>query len=74
MGSGVVFDPPNGRDAEVAAAETALKEALQHPSPLLPDGATPWMHFVVIPILKAKDVFECSALGGSWSLLRICTP
>jgi hypothetical protein len=71
---GQVADPSVGGDTTLEAAERALKEALQHPSQVLPDGATPWMHFVLIPILNAKDVFECNALGGHWTLLRMCTP
>jgi len=69
-----VAAPSIGGDATLEAAERALKEALQHPSPILPDSATPWMHFVVLPILNAKDIFECNALGGHWSLLGMCMP
>ena len=72
--SAQVFDPPVGANATLQAAERALKEALLRPSGLLPDGGTPWMHFVVIPILEAKDVFECNALGGGWTLLGMCIP
>ena len=69
-----VLHPLPGGDATLDAGERALKHALQRPSPLLTGGATPWMHFIVLPILEAKDVFECNTRGGMWTLLRMCIP
>jgi hypothetical protein len=74
LASGQMANRPVEADTVLDAAQRSLKEALQHPSPALPDGATPWMHFVVIPMLNATNAFECNALGGRWMLLRMCLP
>lgn len=69
-----VVDPPVGKDSALEASENALKDALLPPSPSLPGGGSPWMHFVLKPILEARDIFDCHARGGAWSLLKMCIP
>jgi len=66
-------DPRVDADPTIDSAGRSLKEALLRPSPALPQGTTPWMDFVVIPILNARNVFECNALGGQWRL-SVCLP
>jgi hypothetical protein len=69
-----VVDPPVGRDTTLEPSQNALKAALLPPSPLLPGSGSPWMYFVLKPILEAKDMFACNARGGAWTWLKMCIP
>ena len=69
-----VVDPPVSRDTTLEASENALKAALLPPSPSLPGGGSPWMYFVLKPLLEARDVFDCHAHGGAWTWLKMCIP
>jgi len=68
-----VADPRLKSDAALDEAGRLLKEALLRQPSVPPQSTNPWMDFVVLPILNAKDVFECNALGGQWRL-KVCLP
>jgi len=66
-------DPRAKSDSAVDEAGRSLKEALLRQRTMPPQSENPWMDFVVLPILNAKNVFECNALGGQWRL-KMCLP
>ena len=68
-----LVDPRAKSDIALEEAARSLKEALLRQPPAPAQSTNPWMDFVVIPILNAKNVFECNALGGQWRL-KICLP
>ena len=61
-------------DPQLEASEEALKQALRREAKRSPSDASLWMQYVVKPILDANNIFECNALGGAWTLLRMCMP
>lgn len=69
-----ILDPPAEPDATLQASEDALRAALRRSALVSPGNATPWMQFVVKPLLEAKDVLECNARGGGWTIVRMCMP
>jgi len=73
LGSTPLIDPRLESNALLDHAGRSLKEALLHEPAGSPQSMNPWMDFVVLPILNAKDVFECNALGGQWRS-TMCLP
>lgn len=69
-----ILDPPAEPDATLQASEDALRVALRRSALVSPGNATPWMEFVVKPLLESKDVFECNARGGGWTIVGLCMP
>ena len=74
LNSRQILDPPPGPDATLQASEDALRAALRRSALASPANATLWLEFVVKPLLEAKDVLECNARGGGWTIVRICMP
>ena len=69
-----VSGPTATVDPTLESSEEALKQALRREAKRSPTDASLWMQFVVKPILDANNIFECNALGGAWTLLRMCIP
>ena len=69
-----VVGPVASVDPELQASEDALREALRRYTQRSPSDASLWLEYVVKPILDANNIFECNALGGAWTLLRMCMP
>jgi hypothetical protein len=69
-----VTGPIANVDSQLQASEDALTQALRREAKRSPSDASLWMQFVVKPILDANNIFECNALGGAWTLLRMCMP
>ena len=69
-----VSNPVAGPDPTLQASEDALRAALRRSALIPPGNTTPWMEFVVKPLLEARDVFECNARGGGWTIVRVCMP
>jgi len=67
-----VSEPGASPDPTLQSSERALRQALRQSPP--PGNPTLWMEFVVKPILEAKDVMECNARGGGWTITRMCMP
>jgi hypothetical protein len=69
-----VAGPIGVADPQLQASEDALGKALRREAKRSPGDASLWLQFVVKPILDANNIFECNALGGAWTLLRMCMP
>jgi len=69
-----VVGPIASVDPELQASEDALSYALRREAQRSPSDASLWLEYVVKPILDANNIIECNALGGAWTLLRMCMP
>ena len=69
-----VVGPIASVDPQLQASEDALSHALRREAQRSPSDASLWLEYVVKPILDANNIFECNALGGAWTLLRMCMP